>query len=194
MKRFFEQFARPTGFLGKIAGKVLEKSNQELNEWTISLLNIQKEDVILEIGFGPGVAIEEAAKLAVKGMVYGIDYSKVMIKQATRRNKKTIDEGRVKLIYGNASDLPSWIERLDKVYCVNVIMFWDSPIDVLKNIRGRMNNGAIIAVTVQPRDEKVKKICTEIDDYLKKAGFSGIRTEKRDIRSIPAVCVIGVNE
>ena len=43
------------------------------NEWTISLLNIQRSDNVLEIGFGPGIAIELVSNIVQDGHVVGID-------------------------------------------------------------------------------------------------------------------------
>lgn len=56
----------------------------EKNKWTISLLNIQKVDNVLEIGFGPGIAIEMVSNINRDGYVVGIDYSDVMLQQAKK--------------------------------------------------------------------------------------------------------------
>src|SRR5262247_3196461 len=61
IRRFLRaQFGRPTGFWGNIVGKIMtyRPSNQERIHWTISLLNITPADRLLEVGFGPGFAIE----------------------------------------------------------------------------------------------------------------------------------------
>jgi fibrillarin-like rRNA methylase len=44
------------------------------NEWGISLLNIQPSGHVLEIGFGPGVAIQKMCDLVTDGIIYGIDH------------------------------------------------------------------------------------------------------------------------
>jgi len=62
-KKFERQFGKPQGLLGRIAGKLMELKGTEKIEWTISLLDIQKDDKVLEIGYGPGVAIELLSKL-----------------------------------------------------------------------------------------------------------------------------------
>jgi ubiquinone/menaquinone biosynthesis C-methylase UbiE len=49
------------------------------------LLGVQPTDQILEIGFGPGLAVAEPVR-AGAGHVYDIDLSGVMLGQASRRN------------------------------------------------------------------------------------------------------------
>jgi ubiquinone/menaquinone biosynthesis C-methylase UbiE len=74
-------------------------SNRRRNAWVVSLLDVQRDDRVLEIGFGPGVAIRELARLAADGYVYGLDHSEVMVRQAARRNAEGVRRGRVDLRY-----------------------------------------------------------------------------------------------
>ena len=60
------QFGHPHGFGGRAAGWVMATrgSNRERNIWAVGLLDVQPHDRVLEIGFGPGVAIQEFARRA----------------------------------------------------------------------------------------------------------------------------------
>jgi len=62
----------------------MARGNEPEARWTIDLLNIQPDTHVLEIGFGPGVALQYAAEQAVEGHVSGIDYSKAMIQIARK--------------------------------------------------------------------------------------------------------------
>ena len=55
------QFKQPHGSLGQVAGFIMAKrpSNIERNQWTLDLLDLRPDDRVLEIGFGPGIAIEK---------------------------------------------------------------------------------------------------------------------------------------
>ena len=77
------QFQNPRGFLGNLAGMIMAWENRERNTWVIELLDVQRADYILEIGFGPGWAIQQAARLATEGLVAGVDASKTMVRQAS---------------------------------------------------------------------------------------------------------------
>ena len=70
----YGQFRKPTGFLGWVAGWIMahRASNTTRNRWTVDLLNIKETDHVLEIGFGPGLSIASAARLARQGVVVGM--------------------------------------------------------------------------------------------------------------------------
>ncbi|NNC63994.1 MAG: class I SAM-dependent methyltransferase, partial [Gammaproteobacteria bacterium] len=82
------QFRQPTGALGRLAGWTMahRPSNRQRNACTIELLELAPDDDVLEIGYGPGVAIEQASREIVDGRILGFDHSKVMHEQASRRN------------------------------------------------------------------------------------------------------------
>src|SRR5215207_2474 len=82
------QFGRPTGFWGCAAGLLMahRSSNRRRNAWAVSLLDVRPEDRVLEIGFGPGLAIRELGRLAAEGYVCGIDHSELMLRRAKRLN------------------------------------------------------------------------------------------------------------
>jgi ubiquinone/menaquinone biosynthesis C-methylase UbiE len=61
--RIAEQLRRPQGSWGVMTGIFMSLANRKVNEWTISLLDIQPTDHVLEVGFGPGLAIHKVATL-----------------------------------------------------------------------------------------------------------------------------------
>src|SRR5919197_5793912 len=128
--RIVAQFGRPTGIVGRLVGVVMatRTSNRERNRRTIELLQIRDADRVLEIGFGPGLAIEMAARLARSGKVVGVDHSEIMLRQASRRNRAAIAAGRVQLHLASADALPPFTEPFDKVMASNVHMFLHDPV------------------------------------------------------------------
>jgi hypothetical protein len=68
------QFGRPTGVWGRAAGVVMahRSSNRRRNEWAVSLLDVRPRDRVLEIGFGPGLAINELGRLLRSGGVIAV--------------------------------------------------------------------------------------------------------------------------
>lgn len=197
-KRFSLQFARPEGYLGRVAGKLMASTGVKNNEWTISLLQIKRSDYVLEIGFGPGVAIDLVSNLIPNGKYAGIDYSDVMLQAAKKRNKQAIQEQRVKLQLADVNQFPTFHQKFDKVFSVNSIIFWKEPIESLKKIRQVMKPNGLIALTVLPytkgaTEETSKEIGIEISHFLTAAGFSQIQIEFKDIKHVPSVCVTGMN-
>ena len=199
-EKIAEQFGKPSGFLGSIAGFIMAKrsSNIERNEWGISLLNIQPSDHVLEIGFGPGVAIQKMCDLVTDGIIYGIDHSELMVKKASDRNKNAILSGKVKLILASVSELPSFDHPIDKVLDINTFQFWNDPVNSLQEIKRMMRPHGIIAIVHQPRkpgatDQDSTDAGDQFSKYLEKAQFKNIRIEKKLMKPVSTVCVLGTN-
>lgn len=173
-------------------------SNIERIQWGISLLNIQPSDIILEIGFGPGVAINMMSKKLEDGVVYGIDHSRLMLKQASKLNKAFIDSGRVKLMENSVSDLPTFENKIDKIIDINSFQFWDSPVESLSKLKSNLKPGGLIAIVHQPRnpgatDTDAIESANQFSRLMKQAGFVNIRIEKKVMKPVSTICVIGAN-
>ena len=143
MGAMVSQFHQPHGVGGRAAGWVMahRESNRKRNVWAVGLLDVQPDDRVLEIGFGPGIAIEELARRATSGRVVGVDHSEVMVRQASRRNAAAVRDGRVDLRLGSAEALPAFDAPFDKILAVNSLMFWDDPVARLKQLRGLLRPG-----------------------------------------------------
>src|SRR6266566_5497211 len=99
----------PRGAAGSVTGWVMahRSSNRQRNGWVVSLLDVQPADRVLEIGFGPGLAIAELSRrVGDSGRVYGIDHSEVMLRLAATRNASAIAAGRVTLSRASVDQLP----------------------------------------------------------------------------------------
>jgi len=194
------QFGRPHGSWGSVAGWIMANrpSNRERNAWTVEQLRIQPEDRVLEIGFGPGLAVRAASRLAVHGFVAGVDHSAVMLRQASRLNAAAMEQGRVDLRLGAASSLPAFDTPFDVIFAVNVMMFWDAPVDRLAELRGLLKPGGRVAMTTQPRSrgatgDTTRRFGEKTAKALEEAGFTEIRVEIRPMKPVPTVCVLGAN-
>jgi len=125
------QFGHPQGTAGRVAGWVMahRPSNRQRNRWVVWLLEVQPTDRVLEIGFGPGLAIAELRRrVGHAGHVDGIDHSDVMLRQATRRNTAAIAAGRVSLSRASVDQLPRSLgSPLDAILAVNSLGFWPAP-------------------------------------------------------------------
>ena len=200
LRGLVRQFGHPRGLPGRVVGGVMahRSSNRRRNLWAVSLLDVQAADRVLEVGFGPGVAIDELARLAHHGAVYGIDHSDVMVRQATKRNRAAVRAGLVDLRLGSVDDLPAFAEPLDKILAVNSVGFWPGPWERLKELRGLLRPDGQIAIASQPRcpgatRETSDRAAGEIKALLEEAGFSDTRVETLDLDP-PVVCVLGANE
>jgi SAM-dependent methyltransferase len=189
------QFHHPRGIAGGVVGRVMahRRSNVERNRWVVSLLDVQPTDRVLEIGFGPGIAIAALAARATRGQVYGIDHSEVMVRQAGRRNAAAVSEGRVHLTHTGVDRLPAFGGPLDTILAVNSLGFWHEPVERLRELRGLLRTGGRIALASQPRcpGATTENATRELQDLLVRAGYTDIRVETLDLDP-PVGCVLGV--
>ena len=186
----------PRGAAGSVTGWVFahRPSNRQRNHWVVSLLRVQPADRVLEIGFGPGLAVAELAR-AGAAHVYGIDHSAVMLQQATRRNAAAIRSGRVTLLNASVDQLPPVLDGpFDAILAVNSLGFWPAPAERLAELRRRLAPGGRIAVVSQPRCHGAtagtsRSAAGEIETLLQGAGFTLLSTETLPL-SPPVVCVL----
>lgn len=197
VQRAVSQFHRPRGLAGRLAGweMTLRPSNRKRNAWAVSLLDVQPTDRVLEIGFGPGVAIGELAQRATRGQVVGIDHSETMRAHAARRNAAAIRAGRVTLTVGSVDDLPDFDGPFDKILAVNNMGMWPDPGRRLKELAGLLRSGGLIAIVSQPRcpgatADTTAAAARQTVALLEAAGFVASRVETLGLEP-PVACVIG---
>jgi trans-aconitate methyltransferase len=198
VEKVVAQFAQPTGFWGSIAGFIMahRPSNLERNEWAISLLNLKPSDRVLEIGFGPGVTIQKMSEILTHGVIWGIDHSEAMFRQASKRNQRAISVGRVRLALTSVSQLPAFDGPFDKILDVNGFQFWDNQIEALKRLREQLRPGGIIALVHQPRnlgatEDDATEAGERFAHYLEMAGFKDITVERKMMKPVSTVYVQG---
>ena len=190
------QAHRPRGAAGCVSGWVFahRPSNRQRNRWVVSLLGVRPADRVLEIGFGPGVAIAALAR-AGAGHVYGIDHSAVMLRQASRRNAAAIRAGRVTLVSAPVDQIPPAFDGpFDVILAVNSLAFWPAPAERLADLRRRLAPGGRVAIVSQPRCHGAtagtsRSAADEIESLLRGAGFTQMSTQTLPL-SPPVICVL----
>jgi SAM-dependent methyltransferase len=193
------QAHHPRGIVGWANGWMfaLRPSNRQRNIWAVSLLDVQPTDRVLEIGFGPGVAIAEFAGRATQGHVFGIDHSQAMVRQAARRNAAAVRAHRVHLTHASVEQLPSFGDPLDAILAVNSVGFWPDPVERLRELRRLLRPAGRIALVSQPRcpgatRDTTARAAQELQDMLTQAGFTHLRVETLELDP-PVACVLAGN-
>ena len=97
----------------------MARANRDAAAQVIELLNIRADDKVLEVGFGPGVAIQLLLQRLHTGSVAGVDHSQEMVRQAAARNAEALRNRRVDLRYGSAERLPFADQTFDKALAIN---------------------------------------------------------------------------
>ena len=127
MKNIYSQAGHPSGYIGRVLGRIMAWHNQADNEWTLALLGISSAENILEIGYGPGKAIQKAYMACPKCKIVGVDHSEEMLASASRLNREAIAAGTVDLKVGNVESLDFSDSTFDKAFSINCIYFWPEP-------------------------------------------------------------------
>lgn len=197
-ERVVAQFRHPSGLLGHAAGWVMQSrgSNRERSLWTVGLLAIQPDDQVLELGCGPGVALEAVAARLATGTAVGLDQSAVMIAQAAKRNRAAIAAGRVRLIHAEIAAASIPMATFTKIMSVNVVQFIADKPALFRRLSDALLPGGTIATTYQPRHKNPTRadalaMAEAIKDALASAGFGALRVEELALKPVPAVCVLG---
>ena len=170
-------FGHPRGALGRLGGHIMARANRDMANWAVGLLDIQPSDTILEVGFGPGVAINRLADLALAGKICGIDHSPEMVEQAAALNASAIKSGRVDLQWGSVESLPFKDNVFDKVLAINSMQVWPNVPANLREVRRVMKSRGRIALGFTPYSGQSKDTLPAI---LQTAGFSDTRILEGD--------------
>jgi len=204
LKRYLiSQFGRPRGPVGWLAGRIMAArgSNRLRNRWTVDLMELQPAHRVLELGYGPGLALGEVCARQPGGAVVGLDHSPEMHRMAAARNRAAVGSGLLTLRTGSAEapaifDDPALAGPFDRILAVNVAMFWRDPVAVLRRLTGLLAAGGGIYLTFQPRtgartDAAALAAAERIADQMRAAGLATARIERLTALSPMAVCVIG---
>ncbi|HZS02073.1 MAG TPA: class I SAM-dependent methyltransferase [Chloroflexota bacterium] len=187
----FAQFGRPTGPLGRVAGWLMARTDAD-DRWVVDLLDVRPDDRVLEIGYGPGVAIALLAARAPAGLVVGVDPSDVMARQARQRSRGAVRAGRVRLCQGDALALPFGDARFTKACAIHAVYFW-RPLEAALREAHRVlaPDGLFVLAgrTYRPdagrfspsRYGLTDAQLAEIAAGLELAGFRSVASERRDL-------------
>lgn len=174
-------FGRPSGVLGRLGGMILARTNRRYAAWVVDLLDVRQPDRVLEIGFGPGVAIQMLAARAA--YVAGVDPSAEMLRQATRRNAAAISDGRVELRRCSADDMPFVDGNFDKALAINSMQLWPDKLAGLREVSRVLRHDGQIAMAFTAYSGQQREGVTKL---IAEAGFSDCRV----VETEQAFCVL----
>jgi len=196
------QFGHPSGLFGRFIGNGMAKRNVYDAQWTVSLLDIQPQQHVLEIGFGPGVSTQIIAEKASQGFVAGIDHSQTMIQAASQRNAQAIQTGRMELKQGEVASLPYPDESFDIALSLHSIYFWQNPVECLREIKRVLRPDGMLAITILPKDKWVQNVDDsvmtlyfgkDLASMFSEAGYRNVHVQIPPAEARKSLeCVIGV--
>ncbi len=193
--KLVENAHKPQGFWGRLMIRSMNKNHSALTDWALSYLRIERNNTILDVGCGGGRTVEKLSSKVGNGKVYGIDYSELCVKKASKLNEKNILCGKAKIIRGSVSNLPFDNCIFDSVTAIETYYFWQDKLNDLKEIYRTLKPGGkllLVFEMVKTADNPEKwaeventagiKAVTEdeISDILIHAGYNNIRMHKKN--------------
>jgi cyclopropane fatty-acyl-phospholipid synthase-like methyltransferase len=159
--------------------------NRSAYEHMIKYLEIKANDRILEIGYGPGIGIGLIAKRFGSCNIYGIDFSRLMYKRASKRNYRFIKTNKVHLIFGDFVETEISTTGFDKIFCINVVYFWDDLQKPFEKVYSLLKDDGIFCIYMAGKEELNKAKFTkdgifnkysigQVVNALKSSGFHDI--------------------
>ena len=184
-----KQLRKPTGDFAEIIGKKMNHFNEFLYDFVIGLMDIKDNEIILEIGFGNGKFFDKIFSKAENLLVSGIDYSQEMVRSAYDINQSAIESGNLNLKLAESDNIPFNKNLFDKVFCNNVIYFWEEPGRHLREIHQVLKPGGKLYTGFRSKESSRKIPFTEYDfilyekeeweSILKENSFSVINSKQK---------------
>jgi cyclopropane fatty-acyl-phospholipid synthase-like methyltransferase len=142
--------------------------------WAVETLAIEGADRVLEIGGGPGVAASIICEHLDSGHMHLIDRSASAVDRARRRNAEHVASGRLTLETVELRDFEPRPRRFDKVFAVNVNVFWTTrATDELARVRDALAPGGTLYVVYEtPSADRARKAGTRVAEALCANGFT----------------------
>ncbi len=155
-KTIAKQLRRPSGILANKVGSKMNETNNFLYDFTIDALQLRDNESILEIGFGNGKFFDKLFSTADNLRISGLDFSAEMVKEATNNNQPAVNSGRLTLRLGSSDQIPFPDNSFDKVFCINVIYFWERPSEHLREIYRVLKPGGKFYTSIRTKDSLEK--------------------------------------
>ena len=186
-KYISSQFKNPRGIGGVIISIIQNVINKAMYKRAVSLINLQSNENILDIGYGNGHLLEMIYRKNPINM-YGIDISSDAKDMATKKNKKADSVGQLHLKVGDCCDLPYEDDMFAAVTSINTVYFWTDTVKGLSEIRRTLKKGKSFYNIVYTKEYlntiKYTQIGykkfepEELIEYGKQAGFGSIELKE----------------
>lgn len=182
------QLRKPHGNGGTDIGLIMNKANEIQYDFTLENMQIANHDEILEIGFGNGKFLNKIITKENGIKLSGIDYSRKMVEEASFNNQLLITNNKIRLYNGKSNKMPFPDNSFDKVFCINVVYFWENPLEHINEIYRVLKPGGIFYATIRSKESMQKmpftkfrfKLYTEEDwkHVINKSRFSFKKVSK----------------
>lgn len=181
---YASQFKHPKGLMGRVISYVMTRHNFFVYATIEQYAEFREGEKALEIGFGPGVGL--AHYLSSYGATFhGIDISRLMYREASRRCGRHVKAGRLSLYHGDFLEAALPTRDYDTVFFANVHYFWDDLTKAFTRIRDHLaptgklvfymsNKSLLYKNPVADSGHFIKYDASFVLERLRESGFADI--------------------
>ncbi|KAA5538410.1 class I SAM-dependent methyltransferase [Paenimyroides baculatum] len=147
LKELAKQLGNPEGETGIEVANMMNATNIGMTKHAIESLNLDKNDVVLEIGHGNCGHLPFLMKQAENLKYFGLEISELMQQQAIKSNQNYIENNSAEFELYKGTEIPFDDESFDKIFTVNTLYFWQNPDLLLNEIHRVLKPNGILALT-----------------------------------------------
>jgi ubiquinone/menaquinone biosynthesis C-methylase UbiE len=148
------QSGHPAGLLGRLLLSVMARETARFNAEILDVLDLRDGEHVLELGYGHGRTLVDAAARAQGSRFSGIDVAPTAAKAAARRCRDLIAAGRLDLRAGDGASLPWQANSFDAAFSVHTIYFWPEPAQQLHELRRVLGAGGRLVLGFRERSDE----------------------------------------
>lgn len=158
-----------------------------LSSWGFSHVFFTRKRLVLDVGCGGGKNLQRILNHSKSINAIGIDISPASVKTSTRKNRRAVKSGRLQVVQGSVEALPFASNLFDLVTAIESVHYWDIGKGVSEVYRTLKKGGQFLIVNETQTSDGLGAYLAEVgfnvytkqqlESYLKKAGFSKIRTD-----------------
>lgn len=190
----WDQYRCPTGTQGREIAKKMNKSHWNLTTWGLKHIKLKPNSKVLDVGCGGGRTLKRLARRAVKGKVYGIDYSADMVNYSKTVNQNLINQKRVEIIECTVEKTGFKDEFFDLVTAIETYYFWPNLSAAFHEIHRILKKGGFLLILSEMTKDGVYEVkyaeeiakthvhllpFEEIQKTLRSEGFASVKLSKK---------------
>ena len=186
-KELAEHLRKPKGETGVNVGLQMNKGNKHICLNSYSVLNPKAGDVVLEIGMGNGFFIKDLMGKADNIRYTGVDFSKIMVQEASDINNEFLKQGKVQFFEASIENLPFESNSFDCITTTNTLYFWPQPEQNIKELLRVLKPNGKLLVAYRSKKfmdkielsnygfEKYERL--GVENLFKNGGFNKVNTQ-----------------
>lgn len=190
LKELAKQLGNPEGKIGIEVANMMNTTNIGMTKHTITSLNLNTNDVVLELGHGNCGHLPFLMNQAENLKYFGLEISELMQQEAIKSNQNYIENNSAEFELYNGTEIPFDNESFDKIFTVNTLYFWQNPNLLLNEIYRVLKANGIFSLTFADKSFMEKLPFTNFGFNLYNLKDAEELLQKNDFKIIESISQI----